>query len=200
MTVYAILLASSYKSAKMYEAFNTRCHAAAWEQKHPNSTNTINKVDELLLQTVLLPSAQVDFKHIRLIFLCFSLESTGTTTHMQPTNPYGVETNLRRLRILLCPTDEAIFIGLSLAGEAVDLGVRSQRAFIVNVTAANSADTPCVHWLTAVLYFGHGSEEASWLARLANVSKLVDSPKSKLLLSICCRIKQQRRHDFPTRL
>lgn len=64
---------------------------------------------------------------------------------MQPMNPYGVEANLRRLRILLCPTDEAIFIGLSLAGEAVDLRVRSQRAFIVNVTAANSADTPCVH-------------------------------------------------------
>lgn len=55
------------------------------------------------------------------------------------------ETNLRRLRILLCPADKSIFIGLSVAGEAVDLGVRSQRAFIVNVTAANSPDTPCVH-------------------------------------------------------
>lgn len=43
------------------------------------------------------------------------------------------------------------------------------------MTAANSPDTPCVHWLTAVLYFGHGSKNPSWLARIANVSELVDS-------------------------
>lgn len=60
-------------------------------------------------------------------------------------NLYGIETNLRRLRALLCPTDEPIFIGLSFAGEAVDLRVRSQGAFVVNVTAANSSDAPCVH-------------------------------------------------------
>lgn len=117
---------------------------------------------------------------------------------MKSMNHCRVETNLRRLSILLCPTNKSIFIGLSVAGEAVDLRVRSKRAFIVNVTAANSPDTPCVHWLTTVLYFGHGSEKASWLARLANVSELVDSPKSKLLLCICCRIKQHRRHDFST--
>lgn len=113
-------------------------------------------------------------------------------------NHCRVETNLRRLRVLLCPTNKSIFIGLSVAGEAVDLRVWSQRAFIVNVAAADGPDTPCVHWLTAVLYFGHVSKEASWLARAANVSELVDSQKSKLLLCICCRIKQHRRHDFST--
>lgn len=64
---------------------------------------------------------------------------------MHLNNLYGIETNLRRLRALLRPTDKPIFIGLSFAGEAVDLRVRSQRAFVVNVTAANSSDTPCVH-------------------------------------------------------
>lgn len=117
---------------------------------------------------------------------------------MQPQNLYGTETNLRRLRALLRPTDKPIFIGLSFAGEAVDLRVRSQRALVVNVTAANSSDTPCVHRLTAVLCFGHVSEAASWLAGLAHVSRLVDSAESEVLLSICCRLKQQRRHDFPT--
>lgn len=130
----------------------------------------------------------------------FQQSEKAHCNQMQPMNLYGIETNLRRLRTLLRPADKPIFIGLSFAGEAVDLRVRSQGAFVVNVTAANSSDTPCVHWLTAVLYFGHGREAASWLAGLAHVSKLVDSAESKLLLSICCRIKQQRRHDFPTRL
>lgn len=113
-------------------------------------------------------------------------------------NQCRVAANLRRLRILLSPTNKSIFVCLSVAGEAIDLRVWSQRAFIVNVAAANSPDTPCIHWLTAVLYFGHGRKKASWLARIANVSELVDSPKSKLLLRICCRIKQRRRHDFST--
>lgn len=64
---------------------------------------------------------------------------------MKPVNLYEIETNLRRLRRLLCPTDKPIFIGLPFAGEAVDLRVRSQGAFVVNVTAANSSDTSCVH-------------------------------------------------------
>lgn len=55
------------------------------------------------------------------------------------------KTNLRLLRVLLRPTDESIFIGLSVAGEAIDLRVRSQRAFIINVTAANCPDTHRVH-------------------------------------------------------
>lgn len=101
-------------------------------------------------------------------------------------------------RMLLCSSNKSISIGLSVAGEAVDFRVWSQRAFIVHVTAANGPDTPGVHWFTAVLYFGHGSKKASWLARIANVSELVDSPKSKLLLCICCRIKRLRRHDFST--
>lgn len=60
-------------------------------------------------------------------------------------NHCRVETNLRVPRMLLCPTNKSIFIGLSVAGEAVDLGVGSQRAFIVNVTAANRPDTPRIH-------------------------------------------------------
>lgn len=55
------------------------------------------------------------------------------------------KTNLRLLRVLLRPTDESIFIGLLVAGESIDLRVRSQRAFIINVTAANSPDTHRVH-------------------------------------------------------
>lgn len=111
-----------------------------------------------------------------------------------------VKTNLRRLRVLLSPTNKSIFIGLSVAGEAVDLWVGSKRALVVNVAAANSPDTPCVHWLTAVLYLGHGSKKANWLASIANVSELVDSSKSNLLFCICCRLKLHRRHDFSTRV
>lgn len=75
----------------------------------------------------------------------FKPSEKAQVKQMQPRNLYGIETNLRRLRTLLRPTDKAIFIGLSFAGEAVDLRVRSQRAFVVNMTAANSSDTPCVH-------------------------------------------------------
>lgn len=85
------------------------------------------------------------------------------------------KTNLRLLRVLLRPTDESIFIGLSVAGESIDLRVRSQSAFIINVTATNSPDTHRVHWLTSVLYFGHVSKKARWLSRIANVSELGDS-------------------------
>lgn len=55
-----------------------------------------------------------------------------------------VKTNLRLLRTLLRPTDESIFIGLPVS-EAINFRVRSQRTFIVNVAATNSANTPCVH-------------------------------------------------------
>ncbi len=60
-------------------------------------------------------------------------------------NQNNFETNLRLLRALLCSANKSIFIGLSVAGEAVDLRVGPQRAFIVNVTAASSPDTPCIH-------------------------------------------------------
>lgn len=75
----------------------------------------------------------------------FQQSEKAHCNQMQPMNLYGIETNLRRLRTLLRPADKPIFIGLSFAGEAVDLRVRSQGAFVVNVTAANSSDTPCVH-------------------------------------------------------
>lgn len=113
---------------------------------------------------------------------------------------YEVKTNLRLLRTLLRPTDESIFIGLPVS-EAINLRVRSQRTFIVNVAATNSANTPCVHWLTAVLYFSHSSKEANRLARNANVSELVDRyPNAKVLLCLCCCMKYRWRHDFSTSL
>lgn len=85
--------------------------------------------------------------------------------------------NLRLLRVLLSPANEAVFIRLPVAGEAVDLRVGSQRAFIVNVAAADGPDAPCIRRVAAVLcYFGHGAG-----SRIANVSsELVDSPPSKV--------------------
>lgn len=86
--------------------------------------------------------------------------------------------NLRLLRVLLSPADESIFIGLPVAGEAVDLRVGSQGAFIVNVAAADGPDAPGVRRVATVLRFGHGgaSRRAIGLARRANVSnELVDS-------------------------
>lgn len=85
------------------------------------------------------------FPQLFVPFLSFQLSKNAQVKQMQSMNLYGIETNLRRLRTLLCPTDKPIFIGLSFAGEAVDLRVRSQGAFVVNVTAADSSDTPCVH-------------------------------------------------------
>lgn len=55
-----------------------------------------------------------------------------------------VEANLRRLRVLLCSTNKSVFIGLPVAGEAVDFRIRPQRAFVVNVTAADRPDAPGV--------------------------------------------------------
>lgn len=108
--------------------------------------------------------------------------------------------HLRFLRVLLSPADESVFVRLSVAGESVDLRVGPQGAFVVHATAADGPDASRVHRLTAVLHSGHGSKRAnaSWLARVANVSELVDSPKSQLLLCICCPTKPRRRHDSRT--
>lgn len=63
--------------------------------------------------------------------------------------------NLRLLRVLLRSADESIFVRSSIAGEAVDLGVGAQGALVVYVAAADGSDTPGVHGLAAVFYFGH---------------------------------------------
>lgn len=101
---------------------------------------------------------------------------TALLSWLEELNPDGKQrrqkANLPQLRALLRPADESVFIRLSVC-EAIDLRVRAQRAFVVNVAATDSPNTPCVHWLTAVLYVGHASEEANWLARKANVSELV---------------------------
>lgn len=54
------------------------------------------------------------------------------------------KTNLPQLRALLRPADESVFISLSVC-EAIDLRVRAQRAFVVNVAAIDSPNTHCVH-------------------------------------------------------
>lgn len=116
------------------------------------------------------------FTHFTLIIsLSWVGKSKRVRSHSdsQQMSKYEVKTNLRLLRALLRPADESVFIGLPVS-EAINLRVRAQRTFIVNVAAANSANAPCVHRLTAVLYFSHISSRAKWLARKANVSELLD--------------------------
>lgn len=70
--------------------------------------------------------------------------------------------HLRLLCVLLCPSDESIFVRLSLAGKAIYFRVRAKGTFVVYVTAADCPDTSCVQRLTAILYFGHISRAASF--------------------------------------